>query len=118
MGNPHYVVFVREFAENWQVRAAEIQRSHEFKQGVNIEMVAVDGAHDVRARFFERGVGETQSSGTGCCASAVAVMTAGLAVSPVRVHTPGGVQTVRKEQGQIFLRGAARLVCRGEYFVS
>lgn len=118
MGNPHYVVFVREIAENWQVRAAEIQQGHEFKQGVNVEMVVVDGAHDVRARFFERGVGETQSSGTGSCASAVAAITAGLAVSPVRVHTPGGVQTVRKEQGQIFLRGTARLVCRGEYFVS
>jgi diaminopimelate epimerase len=39
MGNPHYVVFVPEFAKNWQVRAAEIQRSPEFKQGVNVEMV-------------------------------------------------------------------------------
>ncbi|MGO8795476.1 MAG: diaminopimelate epimerase [Candidatus Sulfotelmatobacter sp.] len=118
MGNPHYVIFVNEFAKNWQEEAGRIQRSSEFAEhGVNIELVAVDGKHDVRARFFERGVGETQSSGTGSCASAVAAMTAGKAESPVRVHAPGGIQTVRQEGSQIYLRGWARLVCRGEFFL-
>jgi diaminopimelate epimerase len=118
MGNPHYVMFVTEFAEHWQMRAAEIQHSSEFKQGVNIELAAIDGKHDLRARFFERGVGETQSSGTGSCAAAVAAMATGKAESPVRVHAPGGIQTVRKERNQVFLRGPARLVCRGEFFLS
>ena len=118
MGNPHYVVFVPEFAEDWRTQAAEIQRSPQFKQGVNVEMVVVDGKHDVRARFFERGVGETQSSGTGSCASAVAAIATGKAESPVRVHAPGGIQTVRQEGKLVFLRGAARLVCRGEFFLS
>ncbi len=117
MGNPHYVVFVPEFAEDWRTQAAEIQRSPRFKQGVNVEMVVVDGKHDVRARFFERGVGETQSSGTGSCASAVAAIARGKAESPVRVHAPGGIQTVRQEGKLVFLRGAARLVCRGEFFL-
>jgi diaminopimelate epimerase len=118
MGNPHYVVLVLEFAESWRTTAAEIQRSPQFKHGVNVEMVVVDGKHDVRARFFERGVGETQSSGTGSCASAVAAMATGRAESPVRVHGPGGTQTVRKEANSVFLRGAARLVYRGEFFLS
>lgn len=118
MGNPHYVVFAPKFTEDWQVMAAEIQRSPEFTQGVNVELVVIDGKHDVTVRFFERGVGETQSSGTGCCASAVAAMATGRAESPVRVHTPGGTQTVRKEGNQVFLRGAARLVCHGEFFLS
>jgi len=117
MGNPHFVVFVKEFAENWAEQAAGIQRSPEFKDGVNIEMVAVNGKHDVRARFFERGVGETQSSGTGSCAAAVAAMKTGGAESPVRVHAPGGIQTVRREGKIIFLRGTARLVCRGEFYL-
>ena len=77
MGNPHYVVFVREFSANWQAHAAEVQRDSHFEHGVNIELVAVDGKHDVRARFFERGVGETLSSGTGSCASAVAAIATG-----------------------------------------
>jgi len=119
MGNPHYVMFVPEFAENWQDQAATIQASAEFRQhGVNVELVAIDGKHDVRVRFFERGVGETQSSGTGSCAAAAAAITAGKAESPVRVHAPGGTQIVREEENRIFLRGTARLVCRGEFFLS
>ena len=118
MGNPHYVVFVPEFSEDWRAQAAEIQRSGQFKQGVNVEMVTVDGKHDVSVLFFERGVGETQSSGTGSCASAVAAIATRVAESPVRVHTPGGTQSVRLESDLVYLRGAARLVCRGDFFLS
>jgi diaminopimelate epimerase len=118
MGNPHYVMFVPQVPENWQVSASEIQRRPEFKQGVNVELVVIDGKHDVTARFFERGVGETQSSGTGSCACVVASIATGQAQSPVRVHAPGGTQTVRQEKGEVFLRGTARLVCRGEFFLT
>jgi diaminopimelate epimerase len=118
MGNPHFVTFVPEFATNWQTQAAEIQRNSGFPQGVNIELVAVDSRFDVRARFFERGVGETQSSGTGSCAAAVAAMATGRAVSPVKVQAPGGTQTVRTNGSKVFLRGPARLLCRGEFFLS
>lgn len=118
MGNPHYVMFVKEFSENWQGEAAAIQRSGKFECGVNVELVAIDGKHDVRARFFERGVGETQSSGTGSCAAATAATATGRTESPVRIHAPGGIQTVREEGKRVFLRGPARLVCRGEFFLS
>jgi diaminopimelate epimerase len=118
MGNPHYVMLVSEFSSNWQNEAAEVQRSGQFKDGVNVVQVAVDGKHDVTARFFERGAGETQSSGTGSCSAAVAAILASQAESPVRVHTPGGIQTVRIENDLIFLRGTARLVCRGEFYLS
>ena len=116
MGNPHCVIFVDQFLENWREQAAEIQGNPAFKHGVNIEMVAVDGKHDVRARFFERGVGETQSSGTGSCAAALAAMTTCKAESPVRVHAPGGIQTVRRDGNLVLLRGSAKLVCRGDFF--
>ena len=116
MGNPHYVVFVTDFAPGWQAEAAEIGRHHDFKYGINVELVAVKDKQNIEARFFERGVGETQSSGTGSCASAVASIEAKKAESPVRVHTPGGVQIVRWE-GEVFLRGPAQLICRGEFFV-
>lgn len=118
MGNPHYVVLVPEFEENWQAKAAEIQASPTFPHGVNVEMVVIDGKHDVRARFFERGAGETQSSGTGSCASALAALRTGRVQSPVRVHAPGGAQTVGQKDGLVFLRGNARLVCQGEFFLT
>jgi diaminopimelate epimerase len=109
---------VPEFPSDWQARAAEIQRDPHFQQGVNVELVAVDGRHTVRARFFERGVGETLSSGTGSCASAVAAIATGRAESSVKVHAPGGMQAVRQEGSTIFLRGSAHVLCRGEFFLS
>jgi diaminopimelate epimerase len=117
MGNPHYVVFVPQFPPDWQAQAAEIQQNIHFERGVNIELVSVENKHEIEVRFFERGVGETKSSGTGSCASAVAAMATGHAESPVKVHTLGGMQIVRKEGKNIFLRGSSRLVCQGEFFV-
>lgn len=116
VGNPHYVVFVGEFAPGWQAEAAEIGRHHDFKHGINVELVVIKDKANIETRFFERGVGETQSSGTGSCAAAVAAVATGKTASPVRVHAPGGSQTVRWEQ-QVFLRGPAQLICRGEFFV-
>lgn len=118
MGNPHFVIVVPEFMRGWQSQACEIQTSAQFPEGVNVEYVTVDSKFDLRARFFERGAGETQSSGTGSCASALAAMNTGRADSPVRVHAPGGSQTVRRVGDTIFLRGPARLLCQGEFFLS
>ena len=117
-GNPHFVIFVDEFPNDWQLLASEIQRSSRFRQGVNVEFVKVEGKHDLRARFFERGAGETRSSGTGSCASAVASTSTSRTESPVKVHAPGGTQIVRREGSEIFLRGPARLLCRGEFFLT
>jgi diaminopimelate epimerase len=116
MGNPHYVIFRDELPSGWQAEAAAIGRHSAFPQGVNIEFVRLIDQGNISVRFFERGVGETQSSGTGSCASAVAAIVTKRALSPVRVHTLGGVQTVRWDE-QIYLRGSARLICRGEFFI-
>jgi len=117
MGNPHCVIFIREFEQNWQARAAEIQRDPQFTQGVNVELVIAESRNEIRVLFFERGVGETQSSGTGSCASAAAAVSTGRADWPVQVHAPGGTQTIRQERDHIFLRGPAQLLCRGDFFL-
>jgi diaminopimelate epimerase len=116
MGNPHYAVFVDEFAKGWQIEGAEIQSFPIFPQGVNVEFVKIMDAHNVEVRFVERGVGETKSSGTGSCASAVAAIFTKRAKSPVRIKAEGGTQTVRWED-KVFLRGSAQLICSGEFFV-
>jgi diaminopimelate epimerase len=115
-GNPHFVMFVSTLAPQWREQAEEIGRHPEFSQGVNIEFVTLRDNHNIDVRFFERGVGETQSSGTGSCAAAVAAMAQKKVASPVEVHTPGGVQMVRWEE-QVFLRGSAQLICQGEFFL-
>jgi diaminopimelate epimerase len=116
MGNPHCVLFVDDFATGWQSEAAAVGKHKDFKHGINVELVRVRDKENLDVRFYERGVGETQSSGTGSCAAAVASIFAKRAESPVRVHAPGGAQTVRWE-GEVFLRGPARIICRGEFLI-
>ncbi|MDP9161156.1 MAG: diaminopimelate epimerase [Acidobacteriota bacterium] len=115
VGNPHFVVFVNEFAEGWQTEAKEVGQDARFSHGTNVELVRIIDSSNVEVRFFERGVGETQSSGTGSCASAVAAISIRRATSPVVVRAPGGSQTVFWNE-QVLLRGSAKLICRGEMF--
>jgi len=115
-GNPHYVVFVGEFELGWQALAEQISTHHDFRHGMNVEFVKVRSASEIAVRFYERGVGETMSSGTGACAAAVASIHVGKARSPVQVDALGGVQMV-EWNGEIFLHGPATLLCRGEFFI-
>lgn len=115
MGNPHFVVLVDDFGPQWREVAAEVAVHRRFPNGTNVEFVRVLNEHEIDVRIWERGVGETLSSGTGSSASAVAAMHAGRVKSPVRVHTPGGTQTVEWST-QVYLTGPATLLCRGEFF--
>jgi diaminopimelate epimerase len=109
---------VENFKEGWQREAALIQTQPQFPQGTNVVYVAGRGArkNEIDIRMFERGAGETSSSGTGSCSAAVAAIASGQVASPVTVIAPGGAQTVRWEK-QVYLRGPATLICRGEFFV-
>jgi len=124
IGNPQFITFIDEFPHDWQMIAAEIQtdRRH-FPEGVNIEFVKVLSETDIAIRIFERGAGETMSSGTGSSASAAAAIQTKGVQPKLNVHAPGGSQIVDWESsatghGELFLAGPARLVCRGEYFLS
>ena len=114
MGNPQFVVFVENFDFDWQARGAEIQAQKVFTDGTNVDFVRIVDSHEIEARFFERGVGETQSSGTGSCASAVAALAAGKVLSPVKVSAVGGPQTVIWA-GDVLLRGPAKLENEGVF---
>lgn len=116
MGNPHFVLFADSFQEGWQRQAALIGMQTQFPQGTNVEYVVVRNANEIEIRLFERGAGETQSSGTGSCAAAVAAIASGRVASPVKVVAPGGSQIVRW-QTRVYLRGPATLLCRGEFFI-
>jgi diaminopimelate epimerase len=116
MGNPHFVVFVKDFESGWQVWSHEVSVHRNFPEGTNVELVRVVNEHQIEVRFCERGVGETMSSGTGSSASAVASVYTGRAKSPVQVLAPGGAQTVEWD-GELRLYGPATILCRGEFFV-
>ena len=73
VGNPQCVVEVGDELEELDLAAIgpAIESHSKFPQRTNVSFTSVDGSR-VRARIFERGVGETLSSGTGASGAAVA----------------------------------------------
>ncbi|MGH9475817.1 MAG: diaminopimelate epimerase [Terriglobales bacterium] len=120
VGNPQCVVGVEAFPDDWQALGEALERHPRFPQRTNVEFARVLDPHHVDIRIFERGVGPTNSSGTGSAASAVAMMAQGRVASPVEVRTPGGVQKViwGGEETPIKLIGPATIVAEGVYLGS
>jgi diaminopimelate epimerase len=73
--------------------------------------------HTIDVRFWERGAGETMSSGTGSTGAAAMAVARGLATSPVRVLTPAGPIDLRFD-GDVYLTGPAAIVAEGDFFLS
>lgn len=117
VGNPQCAVLVETFPERWQHLGAAIERHPRFPNRTNVSFVRKAGAGRIEARFFERGCGETMSSGTGSTGAAVAALTRGWAESPVTIETPAGdLQLKWEDGGDAYLTGPAELVGRGEFF--
>ena len=84
-----------------------------FPNRTNVSFLAIDGSR-VRARIFERGVGETLSSGTGASGAAVTAFLRG-AESPLVVELEGGeLQVAISEDLDVQLDGWAEPVFAGE----
>ena len=95
MGNPHLVVFVDDPRLVDVARHGSwLEADTRFPNRINVEFVHVEGRHDLRMRVWERGVGETQSCGTGACAAAAVAHRRDLVDARVSVSVPGGVVTV------------------------
>ena len=89
VGNPQFVAIDRELSEARLHRIGPpLQRHPEFPEAVNVELAMVDAPDRVRILIWERGVGPTESSGTGSCASAVAAAAFGGANREVDVDRP------------------------------
>jgi diaminopimelate epimerase len=119
MGNPHCVVFTGklDLAELRRI-GPRIERHPRFPEKTNVELVEVVSPNDLRMAIWERGAGETASSGTGSAASAVAAIRNGLATSPVRVHCPGGTIVVEWDgAGSVFVSGEAVVVAEGAFLL-
>jgi len=113
MGNPHFVIFVDGFPQDWAAIGASLTNDAAFPNGSNIEFVRIVGTNAIEFRIYERGAGPTLSSGTGSCASAVAAIFARQMPQQLRVASQGGEQTVRWQQ-EVSLTGPAELIARGE----
>ncbi len=115
VGNPQCVVLVNEFDFDWRAMGAEIERHPLFPNRTNVSFVRRVDAHGIDVRFFERGAGETMSSGTGSTGAAFAALQHGLVSSPVRVMTPAGPLDLRQAGAALHLTGPAEIVAEGVF---
>lgn len=127
MGNPHTVVALAELSELEATRLYTAPQVDPVPtNGTNVEFVVPaeplvhNGIGTVTMRVHERGVGETQSCGTGACAAAVAIRHWAGAEAPDswQVHVPGGVVGVKFFSGaggheHVELSGPAEIVATG-----
>jgi diaminopimelate epimerase len=101
VGNPHAVV--TGDPDDLPLIGPLLETHPRFPERTNVQVVRVEAPGRVTARVWERGVGETLSSGT----SAVAVAAATHGDGDVVVSFPGGDLTVHLANGQARLTGSA-----------
>lgn len=121
VGNPVACVFVEDFSRyNWR-RVGQIleTRTEIFPERTNVVFVKVLNKETVEIRIWERGAGETASSGTCSIAAAVASAFARKTSRKVSVRAPGGAtETVwRETDDEMLITGRADLVFCGSLTV-
>lgn len=116
-GNPQCALFVDDFSLDWRRMGAEIERHSAFPNRTNVSFVRVVDDHTIDVRFFERGAGETMSSGTGSTGAAAAALARGLVSDPITIMTPAGDMHLRMNGGEAYLVGPVEIVGKGEFYL-
>jgi diaminopimelate epimerase len=114
VGNPHAVIRRGPRRDELLRLGPLVERHERFPDRTNVQLVHVDGPRDVSVGVWERGAGETLSSGTSAVAVAAAAVTRGWCESPVTVHLAGGPLVVELEGGHARLTGPAQEICTVE----
>ncbi len=114
VGNPHAVIR-REPTRDALLRIGPLVENHErFPGRTNVQLVRPDGPTDLTVAVWERGAGETRSSGSSAAAAAAAAVVHGWCQSPLRVHLPGGTLDVDIREGRAIVSGPVAEIFRGE----
>ena len=111
-GNPQCAFPVNDFDFDWRAIGAAVEKDPRFPKRTNVSFVRSVDRHTIEVRFWERGAGETNSSGTGSTGAAAAALARGFAESPVTVLTPAGPLKLRFEP-QAWLTGPAEYIADG-----
>ncbi len=114
VGNPHAVVR-RDPTREELLRIGPLIENHErFPGRTNVQLIRPDGPTDLTVAVWERGAGETRSSGSSAAAAAAAAIVRGWCQSPLRVHLPGGTLDVDIREGRAIISGPVVEIFRGE----
>jgi diaminopimelate epimerase len=117
MGNPNCCIFVDDFsAIDWRGLGPLLENHPRFPERTNVIFIRVRDRENIEERLWERGVGETESSGTCSCAAVVASVINGKTDRRVSVHAPGGTIPIEwREDGEVVLTGRADVIYSGEW---
>jgi diaminopimelate epimerase len=118
MGNPHCALFLEAPPKDGEFHALGPALEHHpfFPRRTNVEFVTVTSRGEIEVRFWERGVGPTQASGTGSASAAVASILTGRTDRRVRVVCAGGTLDVEwPEGGHVHQVGEVELLFEGEW---
>lgn len=114
IGNPHAVAFVETLEKIGDLKEAPVVRPKDsYPEGVNVDFVELLQGNELKMRVFERGVGETQSCGTGTCAVALAASIKYKSAYPAKwiIYPPGGRLEVEIDSHfNAILSGPAELI--------
>ncbi|MGI9642587.1 MAG: diaminopimelate epimerase [Acidimicrobiia bacterium] len=114
IGNPHAIMFVDDVDDaDVEGIGKVIERDPLFPNRTNVEFVEVLEEGGIKARIWERGVGETPASGTGATAAAYIAHTVAEVEAPVVVHLRGGELTVSFNEEGAWMEGPASIVFSG-----
>lgn len=112
VGNPQCAIFVENFPKDWRAIAAEAEALPRFPNRSNVSLVRRLDQHTIETLFYERGAGETRSSGTGSTGAGAAAILRGEVESPLEIRTPAGSLQFRWDES-VYLTGPAELVAEG-----
>jgi len=107
VGNPHAVVRLNHDRDDLLRLGPLLERHPRFPGRTNVQLVEVEGPHTLRVSVWERGAGETTSSGSSAVAAAAAAVAHGWCESPVTVRLPGGELLVELSGRRARLTGPA-----------
>jgi diaminopimelate epimerase len=117
-GNPHCVLLLGGPADDALIAdlGPALERHPLFPRRTNVEFVSTSHPRQIRARFWERGVGPTRASGTGAASAAVAAILAGRAERRLRVECDGGTLDIDwPEGGSLKQTGEVEILFEGEW---
>jgi diaminopimelate epimerase len=119
VGNPQCAVFVENFDFDWRAVGAAIELDPHFPNRTNVSFVKAADGLNIDVVFFERGVGETMSSGTGSTGAAVATILRGFTGRHLTVRTPAGPLEFRwpSDSSDVIMNGPAEIVASGRYYL-
>jgi diaminopimelate epimerase len=119
MGNPNCCVFVDDFdAIDWRRLGPMMENHQQFPERTNVIFIRVRDRGNIEERIWERGVGETESSGTCSCAAVVASVVNGQTDRKVDVHAPGGLIPIEwRDDDEVVLTGTASAVYSGQWLM-